>query len=114
MPGYRSSSSRSAAHFASPTVSPVASTVSRSEDIYLRAFFFRRTGCGCGGCLAFAAGAGFGGSGLRLAPLPPPPPSSGFGGVRDDLWNSDGAGVFGSSRLVIRPWPTVQRFVVTQ
>src|SRR4029077_18950192 len=73
--------------------------------------FFRRTLRG--GCCD-RAGAGFGGSGLFAAPVPPPSPSS-RGGVRELFFSkSDGAGVFGISRLVISPCPTVQRFVVTQ
>src|SRR4029077_11044293 len=77
--------------------------------------FFRRTLRG--GCCE-RAGAGFGDSGLFAAPLPPPsppPPPSSRGGVRELFFsNSDGAGVFGISPLVISPCPTVQRFVVTQ
>src|SRR5207253_3086546 len=74
------------------------------------AFFFRRTLRG--GCCE-RAGAGFGASGSRAAPLPPPSPSS-RGGVRELRFSSMGAGVFGMSRRVISPCPTVQRFVVTQ
>jgi hypothetical protein len=35
-----------------------------------------------------------------------------FGGVRDERFGA--ACGFGISRLVTSPWPTVQRFVVTQ
>src|SRR5439155_1367101 len=39
----------------------------------------------------------------------------GAGGVRELRFGpNEGSGVFGISRRVIRPWPTVQRFVVTQ
>ncbi len=74
--------------------------------------FFRRTLRG--GCCE-RAGAGFGGvGGSFCAPFPPPSPSS-RGGVRELFFSkSDGAGVFGISRRVISPWPTVHRFVVTQ
>ena len=58
---------------------------------------------------------GLGEAGPGFAPFPPPSPSS-FGGVRELLRSPNrlGAGVFGISRRVMRPWPTVQRFVVTQ
>ncbi len=35
-------------------------------------------------------------------------------GVRDERLNGELAAVFGTRRRVIRPWPTVQRFVVIQ
>jgi hypothetical protein len=47
------------------------------------------------------------------APLPLEPSSS-FGGVRDDRLSGVGAGARCTSRRVISPCPTVQRFVVAQ
>ena len=47
-----------------------------------------------------------------LAPFPLEPSS--FGGVRELRRSGAGAGVFATSRRVISPCPTVQRFVVTQ
>jgi hypothetical protein len=63
-----------------------------------------------GGCER-AGGAGFGASGSALAPFPLEPSS--FGGVRELFFSTSPTGVFGTSRLVISPCPTVQRFVVT-
>src|SRR3954452_1051809 len=67
-------------------------------------FFFRRLTRCCG---EPALGAGL----LGPAPSPFPPPSS-FGGVLDERLG--GGWGLGMSRRVTRPWPTVQRFVVTQ
>src|SRR5581483_5944317 len=71
--------------------------------------FFRRT---LRGCPAGRDGLAFGSPEAEgFAPLPPP---SSFGGVRDVRLKRSGGGVFGISRRVISPWPTVHRFVVTQ
>jgi hypothetical protein len=71
-------------------------------------FFFRRTWRG----RCEADGAGFGDGASGLAPLPLVPSS--FGGVREVRRSGTGAGVRATSRRVISPCPTVQRFVVTQ
>jgi len=70
-------------------------------------FFLRRTWRG----RWEAAGAGLGGGVSAFAPFPLVPSS--FGGVRELRRSGDGAGVFATSRRVISPCPTVQRFVVT-
>src|SRR5205085_8943853 len=67
-------------------------------------FFFRFTRRGCAG------GFGFG----RAAPSPASGGGSSCGGVRDERFGIVGGGVFGMSRRVTRPCPTVQRFVVIQ
>ena len=71
-------------------------------------FFLRRTWRGCWE----VEGAGAGDGGVVFAPFPLEPPS--FGGVRELRRSGAGAGVFATSRRVISPCPTVQRFVVTQ
>src|SRR5581483_7786905 len=75
----------------------------------VRFFFLRRTWRGALACGFGRSGAG----GSTAAPLPLVPSSS-FGGVRDVRRSTVGAAVFGISRRVIRPWPTVHRLVVTQ
>jgi hypothetical protein len=70
-------------------------------------FFFRRTWRGC--CEV----AGFSWRGLAPS-LWIAGAVSGFGGVRELRRSGVGAGVFATSRRVISPCPTVQRFVVTQ
>ena len=72
-------------------------------------FFLRRT---CRGGCGVADGAGLGAAASGAAPFPLEPSS--FGGVRELRRSGTGAGVFATSRRVISPCPTVQRFVVTQ
>src|SRR5205823_3916774 len=73
-----------------------------------RAFFFFFTRLGG----PAAAGVGVGAAGERFAPSP----SSGSSrlGARELRFAGVVGGVFATSRRVISPWPTVQRFVVTQ
>ena len=121
-PGKRRSSSRSAVHLASPTVSPVASTWSAPRGLagsdrcpvaHRRVcgplFFRRRTRCVRRRGAASAAGA---------APCSPSAAAGPArrrrrrGGVRGSRFGSAcGAGI---SRRSTSPWPIVQRFVVTQ
>src|SRR5581483_12312521 len=76
----------------------------------LAAPFFRRTRRGWPDAFD---GAAFGCSGVvGFAPFPPP--ASSFGGARELRLNRSGGGVLGIRRRVMRPWPTVHRFVVTQ
>jgi hypothetical protein len=70
---------------------------------------------------AFAEGCGFGAGGFGAAPFPPPPSLSSLGSLSDgSAFGADrelrfsGAAGRGIRRRVIRPCPTVQRFVVTQ
>ena len=58
-----------------------------------------------------AVGFGFGSGCFRAAPSSSPSPPR--GGVREERFGG-GAPFFGMSVRVIRPWPTVHRFVVTQ
>jgi hypothetical protein len=71
-------------------------------------FFLRRTWRG----RCADDGAGFGEGASVRAPFPLVPSS--FGGVRELRRSGVGAGVRATSRRVISPCPTVQRFVVTQ
>src|SRR5262249_22285927 len=81
---------------------------------HLRAppFFLRRTWrCCCGP--RGVRGRGFAG-GLPSSPPLSPPPVSAAGGVRELRRITGGAGVLGTRRRVMIPWPTVHRLVVTQ
>ena len=106
IPGRSRSSSRSAAHLASPTVSPLPSTDSSSAISVAPSSSSGGRPCGCAWPVV-----GFGFGGWRFAPFPSPSPPS-FGAVRDVRF-SGGFG-FGARRRVTSPCPTVHRFVVIQ
>ena len=112
MPGARRSSSRSADHFASPTVSPVASTETSSliggglRSLRLR--FTRLGGPATTGAPSLAPSFGPGPFAFSAGG------GASFGGVRELFFSAPGSTGFGISVRVTKPCPVVQRFVVSQ